>query len=81
MSSWDILILVLIILGNGFIVISYLWEHPTGSRRRKKKIKAGTIVINTTDPKKDVIRIELDVSVGELMTMKNATFQIENEDS
>lgn len=81
MSNWDILILVLIVLGNSFIVISYLWEHSTGSRKRKKKIKAGTIVINTIDPKKDVIRIELSVSVGELMTMKEAIFQIENEDS
>ncbi len=81
MSSWHVFIFVLIILGNTFIAISYLWEHPTSSRKRKKNVKAGTIIINTTDPKKDVIRIELDVSVGELMAMKEATFQIENEDS
>lgn len=82
MNDWSISIIVvaLIIIVYGFLALSRIMDLSS-PRQKGKNRDAGTIVVNTTDPKKDVIRIELDVSVGELMSMKKATFQIENEDS
>ena len=40
----------------------------------------GSIVVNTTDPEKDVYRLELNYPVTNLSEKKNVTFKINNED-
>lgn len=40
----------------------------------------GSIVVNTTDPEKDVYRLELNYPVTDLSEKKNVTFKINNED-
>ncbi len=42
--------------------------------------KAGTIVINTTDPKKDVMRIELEEPIGKIIEGDHVVFVVRNED-
>lgn len=42
---------------------------------------AGTMVINTTDPAKDVFRLELDCDPGELIDKDEIRFKIKNEAS
>ena len=48
---------------------------------RSPKYKGGSLIINTKDPEKDVIRIELDMPVGEMMSKKKLIFVVKNEHS
>lgn len=40
----------------------------------------GTMVVNTTDPEKDVYRFEFDGNVAELADKKTVTFVVKSED-
>lgn len=43
--------------------------------------RAGIFHINTKDPDKDVIQIELTMSVGELVDQKEVVFEVRQDDS
>lgn len=43
--------------------------------------KAGMIVVNTTDPNKDTIRIELDIPIATLMESDLLMFDVRKEES
>lgn len=51
-------------------------ENPTNDR----SCVAGTMVINTTDPKKDIIRFELDIPISEMFEKDRVTFVVTMED-
>ena len=54
-----------------------------GTCSTNKKLNSkpgGSIIINTMDAAKDVIRIELDMPVGEMIQKKNLVFKVVNED-
>jgi hypothetical protein len=40
--------------------------------------KVGSIVINTSDPEKDIYSLEMDVPLGELDTKKRVIFDIKH---
>lgn len=61
-------------------VIWFVLGYVCGRSCRKEKI-CGNLVTNTTDPKKDFLRFELDCSIGELTSSKTVTFKVVNEDS
>lgn len=62
------------------VLISFLLGIFCGMSARKNKYKnAGIFHINTTDPNKDVIQIELSIPIGDLITKKEVMFIVEDE--
>lgn len=61
-------------------IIWFLLGYVCGRSYRKEKV-GGRLVANTTDPKKDILRFELECSVGELVSSKSVVFKVINEDS
>lgn len=51
------------------------------SRKGTKYKKDGTVVVNTLDPHKDVVKIELAIPIVEMMRRKDLYFDVRNEDS
>lgn len=47
--------------------------------KSKSITKAGAICINTSDPEKDIYRLELDIPFGELDTKRAVIFEIRHE--
>lgn len=43
--------------------------------------KAGAIVVNTTDPNKDIICIELDIPIATMMESDQLMFDVRKEES
>ena len=67
---------------NVFIVFCIgLWYGSKTSVRHDRTPIGGDIVINTTDPEKDVMRVELRIPVAAMMKTDFITFKVINEDS
>ena len=47
---------------------------------KNKLTKAGTIVVNTTDPEKDVMRIELETPIGKMIEGDHVVFDVRKDD-
>ena len=67
--------LVIVIFGIGILVGLAI------ARKHIKDITSGIFHINTIDPNKDIINIELNVPITELMNMNEVVFTIDNQDS
>lgn len=62
------------------ILISFLFGIFCGMLKRNNKDKnAGIFHINTTDPNKDIIQMELSIPVGELISKKEVVFEVKDE--
>lgn len=62
----------------GLSIDLWMYSKPKQKKNDNNKV-AGTMVINTTDPKKDVIRFELDISIEEMIEMDKVIFVVEHE--
>lgn len=62
------------------VVIFFVLGFVCG-RSSNKPNMCGRLVVNTTDPKKDVLRFELSCSIGEILANRTITFEVANEDS
>lgn len=71
----------LIGIGLGFLLGWIFVIHYVGSKMKRQKVTAGNIVINTTNPQKDTIRIELDIPVAEMMESERLEFTVMKEES
>lgn len=74
--TWIIVILAVMLCLIGIGIDLWLCSKPKS--KRKSKI-AGTVVINTTDPEKDVMRFELEMSVAEMIEKDEITFKVVRE--
>lgn len=55
-----------------------LWA---GGHRHTNTKRVGIAVVNTDDPKKDVIRFELTVPIAEMINQKEISFSVKKEES
>lgn len=67
------------------IAILFIFDLIRGNRKNKSRKNPGghfdgRIVINTTDPYKEVFRLEYDGNLAELPDKPHVTFQIVRED-
>lgn len=68
----------LLILFIGVCIGIYI-DRISSAKRLEKKTNAGIFHINTTDPNKDVIQIELSIPIGDLISKKEVVFIVEDE--
>lgn len=64
----------------GFLAMAIIIFLCIKIKRKEKTCIAGTMVINTTDPKKDIIRFELDIPISEMFEKDRVTFVVTMED-
>lgn len=70
-----------LLLSVAFIFIVFwigVWQGKH-YRNRTFPNKAGTIVVNTTNPNKDTIRIELDIPITTMMESDQLVFDVRKE--
>lgn len=72
-----IMIISLLIFFMGIFIGLYIGKVLSENYSKKKH--AGIFHINTTDPEKDVIQIELSIPVGELIGKKEVIFKVMDE--
>lgn len=63
----------------GFLV-GFVVTNVCVRRAKKSPLDCGEIIVNTTDPMKDVLKFALDVPVTELMSADKVTFQVVREE-
>lgn len=82
MTSWQIAlaIFLLVIVGHiaGYMLGKTVSDYHRPSR---KECFVGTMIVNTTDPKKDVVRFELDIPISEAFGYDVVRFTVKREDS
>lgn len=64
----------------GFLV-GFVVANVCVRKAKKSSLDCGEIIVNTTDPMKDVLKFALDIPVAELMSADKVTFQVMREDS
>lgn len=62
----------------GLLIGIVIGRLPLG---KASSLDCGEIIVNTTDPMKDVLKFALDVPVTELMSADKVTFRVVREDS
>lgn len=85
METWRlalaIFLLVIVGIVSGYMLgktMSLYRSHPSAN---KKECAAGTMIVNTTDPKKDVIRFELDVAIETMIESDRVIFKVKKEEA
>ena len=68
----------LFILFIGVCIGIYI-DRISSAKGLEKKTNAGVFHINTTDPNKDLIQIELSIPIGDLITKKEVVFEVMDE--
>ena len=63
------------------IAVGFIIARAIPLSRKSKSLNCGEIIVNTTDPKKDVLKFALDVPIVDLMNANSVTFQVIKEDS
>lgn len=64
----------------GFLV-GFVVANVCVRRAAKLSLDCGEVIVNTTDPMKDVLKFALDVPVTELMNADKISFRVTREDS
>ena len=81
MTNWQIGLAIFLLVIVGIIVGYELGKTITMYRKPgKKEMFVGTMVVNTMDPKKDVVRFELDVPISEAFGYDVVRFTVKHED-
>lgn len=79
MFTWQIgLALLLLVIVS--LISGYMLGKTITTYKHNKEFRGGAFIINTSDPQKDVVRFELDVSLGEFMSKKHVLFDVKHED-
>lgn len=68
------------IVYSALVIIFFALGFVCGRSASRQNV-CGRLVVNTTDPKKDVLRFELSCSIGEILANRTITFEVANEDS
>ena len=57
-----------------------VWYGKSQRKNQANTTNAGSIIINTTDPEKDTVRIELEIPIVQMIEENTITFKVVNED-
>lgn len=68
-------LVITIVIFVGFYYVGFILSQSDNCPKY-----GGTIVINTKDPKKDIISIELEIPIGEMLESDQLTFKVSRED-
>lgn len=80
LSVFLIVIFSLVFYGIGKICgVRECVDENIKNNKKLWKHEAGTLVINTTDPDKDVMRFELAMSIGEIINTDFVIFTVKDE--
>ena len=80
MTLENFVLIELCIVAIIFIFDCMRWLRKNKSEKLREGIFDGRIVVNTTDPEKDVFRLEYNGNLAEIQDKQSVIFEIVRED-